>query len=84
MKRPLPLLLTALAASLCAACASAPQSDTQRLTSEIVSGSSLNRTCSTDEIPSCITTGTRIHNANAQKICGCLVRELLIQAPAFR
>jgi len=82
MTRPLPLLLTVLAASLSAACASAPQPETQRLTSEIVSNASQNQACASDEIPSCRTTGTRITSRYAQKTCGCLQRELLFRPPA--
>lgn len=80
MKRPLPALLAVLAASLSVACASGPQPETERLASEIVSNSSLNQGCSSDEIPSCRTTGTRINSRYAQKICGCLQRDLLYQA----
>jgi len=84
MKRPLPLFLAVLAAaSLSAACTSAPQRETERLTSEIVSSASQNLGCAADEIPSCRTTGTRITSRYAQKTCGCLLRETLYQGSGF-
>jgi hypothetical protein len=83
MKHPLPLLLSVLAASLSAACASGPQPETERLTSEILSRSSQNQACSSDEIPTCRTTGTRITSRYAQKTCGCMLREQLGQPPAL-
>src|SRR5262245_65051421 len=66
MKRPLPLLLVALAASLSAACASTPQPATERLAAEIVNSSSQNQRCASDEIASCRTTGTRISSRFAR------------------
>jgi hypothetical protein len=85
MKRPRPLLLAVLAAaSLSAACSSAPpQPETARLTSEIRSSASQNLACAADEIPSCRTTGTRINNRYGQKTCGCLLRESLYQGSGF-
>ena len=80
--KPLPLLLTVLAGSLGVACASAPHPETERLTSEIVSNSLQSQACSSDEIPTCRTTATRINSRYAQKICGCLLRDALRGSPA--
>lgn len=80
MKRPLPLLLTACAVFLSAGCASTPQSDTEALASDILSGSSEQPTCAYGEIPRCMVAGSRIHGLNPQASCECLVRELVIRA----
>jgi hypothetical protein len=82
MKRLLPLLLTALAASLSGACASTPSpSASQALASDILSGASQPPTCAYGEIARCMTTGTRINGLNPQASCECLVREIAVRAP---
>ena len=81
MKGPFRTLLAALALSLSAGCASTPQSDTEALASDILSGSAEHPTCAYGEVPRCMTAGSRIHGLNPQASCECLVRELLIQAP---
>jgi hypothetical protein len=80
MKRPLPLLLTALAVLLSAGCASTPESATEALASDILGGSSQHPTCPYGEVPRCMTSGSRIHGLNPQASCECLVRELVIRA----
>jgi hypothetical protein len=80
MLRPLPVLAT-FAALLTAACASSPQPETQRLTSDIVSNASQFNACASNEIPSCRTTSTRITNRYAPMTCGCLLRDELVQPP---
>jgi hypothetical protein len=80
MKPRLPLIAL-LAASLSAACASGPQRETERLTSQIVNTGSQYQGCASNEIPSCRTTGTRITSRYAPKTCGCLLRDMLYQRP---
>jgi hypothetical protein len=71
MNRPLSLVL--IAACLSAGCTTTPEREANALASEIMRGPSPSLTCSSGEVPHCLTTGSRIFGMNQPVSCECQV-----------